>query len=68
MFHRRYLNLRPTDPAGGMLSIQPPRLNSAMRSMSLIKLLKSLWLLSELVTWYSYQQSALLSADSLPIV
>jgi len=47
-FHRRYLNLRPTDPAGGMLSTQPPRLNSAMHSMSLIKLLKYLSLSSEL--------------------
>jgi len=22
-FHRRYLNLRPTDPAGGILSTKP---------------------------------------------
>jgi len=27
---RRGLNLRPTDPEGGALSTQPPRLNSAM--------------------------------------
>jgi len=35
MFHRRDLNLRPTDSEGGMLSTQPPRLNNAM-SVSLI--------------------------------
>jgi len=36
--HHQDLNLRPTDPQGGRptLSTQPPRLNSAMNSISLI--------------------------------
>jgi len=35
-FHCRDLNLRPTDPEGGTLSTQPPRLDSAINFMSLI--------------------------------
>jgi len=35
-FQRQDLNMRPTDPESGMLSTQPPRINSAMSSLSLI--------------------------------
>jgi len=35
-FQRRDLNLRPTDPAGGTLSTQPPLINRGMSTLSLM--------------------------------